>query len=159
MDRRNALKRFGLASIGMTALSATATAAEAQSPEPAVKISGQYKYPGVDGKLLVNKARAYRVLDEMKVDGLIAVTPINVHCLSNTISTLTKMHVDYPAFATFPRDPGQTSFFITSTGNASSGDHVQIGGRGQPVRVGERARLAVIGLIDRIDRQRDTVGE
>jgi Xaa-Pro aminopeptidase len=28
------------------------------------------------------------------------------------------MHVEYPAFATFPRDPSQTSFFITSTGNA-----------------------------------------
>jgi Xaa-Pro aminopeptidase len=102
----------------MTAPTPAGGAASAQGPEPAVKLSGRYAYPGVDGRLLVNKARAWQVLDEAKVDGLIAVTPINVHYLSNTVSTLTKMRADHPAFATFPRDPGQTSFFITSTGGA-----------------------------------------
>jgi Xaa-Pro aminopeptidase len=115
MDRRDVFKGLGLGAVGLA--SAGAMPAQA-APGGEIKISQQFKYPGVDGKLLVNKARAYDVLNAMKIDGLIAATPINVHYLSNSITILTKMQSDRPAFATFPRDPNETPFFITSTGQA-----------------------------------------
>jgi len=120
MDRRDAIKSLGLAGMGLTALAATGAGAAASDDKQGAeaKTFKPLGHAGIDGKLLVNKARAYEVLNALNIDGLIAVTPINVHYLSNTVSTLTKMHADYPAFATFPRDPAQTSFFITSTGNA-----------------------------------------
>src|SRR5690606_18620390 len=38
-------------------------------------------------------------------------------------------------------------------------DHVEIDGLGDPVRMGQRARLAIVRLIDRVDRQRDAMSE
>jgi Xaa-Pro aminopeptidase len=116
MDRRGMLTNIGLAS-GMAALAGTPGWAATASPA-AVKISNRFRHPGIDGKLLVNKERAYEVLGALNIDGLIAADPINVHYLSNTVSTLTKMRSPHPAFATFARDPSRQNFFITSTGNA-----------------------------------------
>jgi Xaa-Pro aminopeptidase len=119
MDRRDALRTIGLATAGLASIGAATKTATAGDAKPrAVTISDAYQHPGVTGKLLVNRARAHEVMAAMGIDGIVAADPINVHYLSNTISTLTKMRSDDPAFATFPRDPGQTSFFITSTGSA-----------------------------------------
>ena len=92
--------------------------AEAALRSGAVPISDQYEYPGVTGKIPVNKPRAYEVMEEMKVDGLIALDPINVFYLTNTITIGTKFRSEYPAFATFPRDPQQPSFLIAGASQA-----------------------------------------
>ncbi len=118
MDRRDALKNFGLGTAGIAAAALAPAAAGAVPGAPCIKMSERFRYPGVDGKLLVNKPRAYDVMDALHIDGLIAAAPINVHYLGNTVSTLTKMQTEQPAFATFPRAPSETAFFITSTGNA-----------------------------------------
>jgi Xaa-Pro aminopeptidase len=119
MDRRDAIKAMGLATAGVASFGMAAGSAKgADAKTRAVTISDTYQYPGVTGKLLVNKPRAYEVMEALGIDGIVAADPINVHYLANSVTTLTKMHADDPAFATFPRDPSQTSFFITSTGSA-----------------------------------------
>jgi len=70
----------------------------------------------------VNKPRAYAIMEQYKIDGLIALNPINVYYLTNTIPTMTKFRSDYGGFATFARDPKQPSFLITS--NAQTWDVV-----------------------------------
>jgi Xaa-Pro aminopeptidase len=75
-------------------------------------------YPGVDGKALVNKPRAYEVMERYGVDGLIALNPINVYYLANTMPLATRFRSTYPAFATFPRDPSQPTFLVTMPGQA-----------------------------------------
>ena len=63
-------------------------------------------------QLFVNRPRAHAVLDELGLDGLIALNPINVYYLTNTTPILTKFGRDYPAFATFAADPGQPAFLV-----------------------------------------------
>ena len=63
-------------------------------------------------KLFVNKPRAYAVLEQLGLDGMIALNPINVYYLTNTVPILTKFGRDFPAFATFAADPTQPSFFV-----------------------------------------------
>jgi Xaa-Pro aminopeptidase len=86
--------------------------AAAASRSNSVAISNEYKYPGVEGKSLVNKARAYAVMEEYGVDGLVAMSPINVYYLSNTWTLGHAFRADFSAFATFPRDRNQPSFLI-----------------------------------------------
>jgi Xaa-Pro aminopeptidase len=117
MDRRELLTGLGAASIG------SATAGEAQAstgvaPDKTVAISPEYHYPGVDGRILINKPRAYAVMEEMGIDGLVALNPINVYYIANTISVGTKFRSDMAAFATFPRDPQQPSFLVTGASQA-----------------------------------------
>ena len=107
MDRRNILKGIGATVAGSAVLSGTPVqAAETKAPVPAPAKTGY------EGKLLVNKPRAYAVLEELKLDGVIALNPINVYYLSNTWPLMTKFRTDYPAFATFARDPKQPSFLV-----------------------------------------------
>ncbi len=110
MDRRDLLTGFGVAAAGLSA--SDAWAAEAARPGNTVAISKEHKFPGVDGRSLVNKPRAYAVMEEHKIDGLVALNPINVYYLSNTIALGHKFRSEYPAFATFPRDPKQPTFLI-----------------------------------------------
>ena len=116
MDRREALNGLGVAAAGGAVFSGMA--AEAAAKSTSVTLSDEYKYPGVDGRIPVNKPRAYAVMEEMKVDGLIALDPINVFYLANTITIGTKFRSEYPAFATFPRDPKQPSFLIAGASQA-----------------------------------------
>src|SRR5438094_878678 len=111
MERRNVLTGLGAAVAGAPAVLGS-RAASAAAADKRVAISPEYKYPGVEGKLLVNKPRAYAVMEEHGIDGLVALNPINVYYLANTITVGTKFRAEYPAFATFPRDPQQPSFLI-----------------------------------------------
>jgi Xaa-Pro aminopeptidase len=110
MTRRRDL--FKGAALG--ALAAAGGLTPAQAAPAQISISDQVTYPGVTGKLLVNKPRAYEVMEEMKVDGLVALNPINVYYLANTLPVLTKFRGDWTTLATFPRDPQQPSFIVTS---------------------------------------------
>ncbi|MDX2224259.1 MAG: M24 family metallopeptidase [Rhodospirillaceae bacterium] len=114
MDRRNLLKGLGLATAGSVVAAPPAAAKLAGT----VEISAQTTYPGVEGKLLVNRPRAIAVLEQHKLDGLIALNPINVYYLANTLTTMTKFRSDYGGIATFARDPGQPSFLIASNTQA-----------------------------------------
>ena len=77
-------------------------------PEPA---------PPFDGRRLVNVERAYRFMDEQKLDALIALNPVNVFYLTNFISYRSKMAVTpYASFAVFPRNPrAPTGLVVVST--------------------------------------------
>ncbi len=96
-------------------------AAAAARPRCAATIAFDPAYarnPELGRKLPLNRDRAYAVLEELGLDGLIALRPHNVYYLTNTVTTLTAFGAEYPAFATFARDPGQPSFLISSNGNA-----------------------------------------
>lgn len=76
-------------------------------------------------ELFVNKPRAYAVLEQLHLDGLVALNPINVYYLTNTRPIFTKFGRDTPAFATFARDPSQPSFLVAhihETQNCLTGD-------------------------------------
>ena len=73
--------------------------------------------PELGRKLPLNRDRALAVLEELQLDGLVALRPHNVYYLTNTTTTLTAFGEEYPAFATFARDPGQPSFLVCSNGN------------------------------------------
>lgn len=67
-----------------------------------------------DGRLLVNKPRAYAVMDEAGLDGLIALNPVNVFYLTNYLGYKVAQLYSFPTFAVLPKDPDQPSFLITS---------------------------------------------
>lgn len=67
-----------------------------------------------DGRLLVNKPRAYEVMDQAGVDGLVALNPVNVFYLTNYLGYKVAQLYSFPSFAVMPRDPDQPSFLITS---------------------------------------------
>ncbi|MEE8348188.1 MAG: M24 family metallopeptidase [Acidobacteriota bacterium] len=111
-NRRDVLKGIAAGAVGAaTGCSLEGPVADA-SPVDIVKAE---KFPSVDGQPLINKPRAYQVLEEENLDGLIALDPVNVYYLTNTWSIGAKMRRTYPALATFARDPDQPSFLITST--------------------------------------------
>jgi Xaa-Pro aminopeptidase len=92
-------------------MAASATApAQAATTAPNLTISPP---PQTGGKLLVNRPRAYAVLEELKLDGLIAFNPINVYYLTRTWPLMTKFRTDIPAFATFSRNPQDPIFLVT----------------------------------------------
>jgi Xaa-Pro aminopeptidase len=112
LNRRDVLKGFAAGSVGaVTGCSLEGPVANASQ----VDIVKAEKFPSVDGRPLINKPRAYQVLEEENIDGLIALDPVNVYYLTNTWSIGAKMRRQYPALATFARNPNQPSFLITNT--------------------------------------------
>jgi len=111
MERRSVLKGIGQVVAGAAALGAVPGSATSSASTGAIS---PHELPPPGGKLLVNKPRAYAVLEELHLDGLIALNPINVYYLTNTWPLFTKFRGDYPAFATFARDPSQPGFLVTS---------------------------------------------
>jgi Xaa-Pro aminopeptidase len=115
MERRNVLRGIGQLVAGGAALSAVPLGSSSGTARALTSASTP---PTPGGKLLVNKPRAYAVLEELKLDGLIALNPINVYYLTNTWPLFTKFRGDLPAFATFARDPAEPSFLVTSWAQA-----------------------------------------
>jgi len=109
---------LGLIAASGARSAAAATPVSATASGPTIQMSTQFRFPGVEGKMLVNKPRAYAVLEEMKLDGLVALNPVNVYYLTNTVTVMTKFLSDVPALATFPRDPKEPSYLVTSTAQA-----------------------------------------
>jgi Xaa-Pro aminopeptidase len=117
MDRRQFLGTATATSVTAMA-AAAATVQAAQAGETSVKIVDKYIKSDLGKKIPVNKARAYEVLDELKIDGLIALRPHNIYYLTNTTPTLIAFGNEFPAFATFAKDPSQPSFLVSSNGNS-----------------------------------------
>ena len=104
----------GSAMAGLTAAEAATPAAKPVS----IQLDASYiKDPKLGKSIPVNKDRAYQVMDEHGLSGLIALRPHNVYYLTNTITNLTAFGAEYPGFGTFPRKPDQPSFLISSIGN------------------------------------------
>ena len=66
----------------------------------------------VDGRLLVNKPRAYEVMDREGMDGLVALDPLNVFYLGNFLGFYVKIRSPYPSFAVLPRAEDKPSILI-----------------------------------------------
>lgn len=67
-----------------------------------------------DGRLLANKPRAYQVMEEEGLDGIVALNPVNVFYLTNYLGYKVAQMYSFPSFAVMPRDPDQPTFLITS---------------------------------------------
>lgn len=73
--------------------------------------------PPFDRRRLVNVERAYRFMDEQKLDALVALNPVNIFYLTNFVSYRSKMAVTpFASFAVFPRNPrAPTGLVVVST--------------------------------------------
>jgi Xaa-Pro dipeptidase len=109
IKRRDLLK--GLAA--GTAVASTATFAKSTTAGATpIEIVKAESFPHVDGKALINFERAYDVMEEEGIDGLIALNWLNVYYLTSTVSIGTKFRADFASFATFPRDRNQPRHFV-----------------------------------------------
>ncbi len=113
MERRNVLRGMAVAMAGSVAAGATVEA----KISAAAKAGPQFVAAPADGKFLLNAPRAYSQLDQIGVDGFIAIHPINVHYLAN-MPVSSRFRADYPAFAIVPRDPSFPTVLVTSTAQA-----------------------------------------
>ena len=68
-----------------------------------------------DGSLLVNKPRAYEIMDREGLDGLVALTPVNVFYLGNYISYQLQKLITYPSFAVMPRAENKPSILVVAS--------------------------------------------
>jgi Xaa-Pro aminopeptidase len=64
--------------------------------------------------MLLNKARAYAIMDREGLDGLIAVEPINVYYLSDYWGALMRMRRRFYNYALLPRDPSAAAALIVT---------------------------------------------
>ena len=104
--------------LGAGAAIAAAGTATAATKRPSVPVTTQHvDDPDLGRRIPLNRARAYAVLDELGIDGIVAAQAHNVYYLTNTVTTLTLFKNEFPSFATFAKDPSQPSFLISSTGN------------------------------------------
>jgi Xaa-Pro aminopeptidase len=116
MDRREFFGTTAAATVaGLAAGTPSAIAATAKPGS--VVIDPQFNNGTLGKEIPINKQRAYEVMAEHGIDGLIALRTHNVYYITNTVTTLTPFGAEYPSFATFSRDPQQPSFLISSTGN------------------------------------------
>lgn len=67
-----------------------------------------------DGRSLVNKPHAYKVLEQAGLDGLIAVNPVNVFYFGNHLGFFSKIQVPNASFVVFPRDKTKPSILVVS---------------------------------------------
>ena len=109
IKRRDVLK--GLAA-GTAAASTTTFAGSTTASAAAIDIVKAESFPHIDGKALINFERAYDVMEEEGVDGLIALNWLNVYYLTSTVAIGTRFRSDFASFATFPRDPSQPRFLV-----------------------------------------------
>ncbi len=104
------------AAVGALAASGVGLAPRAEAARAhRLTVSDQFNYPGISGKLPVNRPRASAVMEEHGLDGLVALNPINVYYLANTLPVMTKFRSDIGALATIARDARAPSYVITST--------------------------------------------
>lgn len=109
IKRRDVLKGFAA---GTAAASATTFAGSTTAGAAPIEIVKAESFPYIDGKALINFERAYDVMEEEGVDGLIALNWLNVYYLTSTVAIGTKFRSDFASFATFPRDPSQPRYLV-----------------------------------------------
>ena len=69
---------------------------------------------GFDGRRLVNKARAYEIMDREGLDGIVAINPVNVFYLGNYFSYELQKLRAIPSFAVMPRAESKPSFLVVA---------------------------------------------
>ncbi|MCH9694554.1 MAG: Xaa-Pro peptidase family protein [Gammaproteobacteria bacterium] len=109
MKRRDILKS---ALVGGTMIAAPgcATSVEANAPPK------EYSMPPViDPGRLTNEPWARQVMRQAGVDGLVAMSDVNVFYLTNYHSFLNKMQVPNPSFGIFPLDEHRQSALVASS--------------------------------------------
>ena len=74
--------------------------------------------PLIDKGLLVNRPRAFEVMDRFNLQGLVALDPINVFYLTNVITIGVKFRSEYPGFATYAKDPDSEIHLVSSASSA-----------------------------------------
>ncbi|MSO97881.1 MAG: aminopeptidase P family protein [Rhodospirillaceae bacterium] len=70
--------------------------------------------PEFDGRLLVNKARAYEIMDREGLDGIVALNPVNVFYLGNYFSYELQKLRAIPSFAVMPRAENKPTFLVVA---------------------------------------------
>ena len=68
-----------------------------------------------DGRLPVNKPRAYEIMEREGIDGIVALNPVNVFYLGNYFSYELQKLRAIPSFAVMPRDPDKPSFLVVAS--------------------------------------------
>ncbi len=112
IDRRSFIEGLGVSAAAATVAS---NPAAASNHRHTVAVEKSASYPDVDGQPLINSAQAQRIMAEYDLAGLAALNPVNIYYLTNTIPIGAKMRWEYPSFATYPRDPDQPTFLVTTT--------------------------------------------
>ena len=114
MERRDF---FSMTAAGASAGIFGATGLTASQPARAnwgMVAPGPVPAAGFDGRLLVNKPRAYEIMEREGLDGLVALNPVNVFYLGNYISYELQKLRAIPSFAVMPRDPKMPSFLVAA---------------------------------------------
>jgi Xaa-Pro aminopeptidase len=70
--------------------------------------------PGFDGRLLVNRPRAYEIMEREGLDGIVALNPVNVFYLGNYFSYELQKLRAIPSFAVMARDPAKPIFLVVA---------------------------------------------
>ena len=105
----------GLAGGAAFALGATMLGAESAQANWGLIAPGPVPAEDFDGRSLVNRPRAYEVMEQEGVDGIVALNPVNVFYLGNYFSYEVQKLRAIPSFAVMPRDPGRPSFLVVAS--------------------------------------------
>jgi Xaa-Pro aminopeptidase len=110
MDRRDLFS--GIASLtagGMAAMAGREAEANWGMVAP-----GPVPPKDFDKRLLVNKPRAYDIMEREGVDGIVALNPVNVFYLGNYFSYELQKLRAIPSFAVMSRDPNKPIYLVTA---------------------------------------------
>lgn len=91
-----------------------ACGSSAPSQKDAIEESHLKAPPLIDRRSLINYERAYEIMDQEGVDGLIAFDPLNVFYLGNHLGYKSKFGARYPGFAVFSRDENKDVSLVLS---------------------------------------------
>ena len=114
MERRNLLHSLALGPLaaGMATLDGAISPAEANW---GMVTPGAIPPPGFDGRLLVNKPRAYEIMEREGVDGIVALNPVNVFYLGNYVGYELQKLRAISSFAVMSRDPNKPILMVVSS--------------------------------------------
>jgi Xaa-Pro aminopeptidase len=115
LNRRAALASLTTLGLALPALSVGRASAAAA---PAALGTVPVVPPEIDGKSLINRPRAYEVMKQHGVDGLVALDPMNVYYLTNTIPLMTSFRASYSGFGLFSRNPNTPVYLVTGPAEA-----------------------------------------
>lgn len=110
MKRRDLLKT---ALAGSSLIAASGCASD--TPDGNNGDSDERGQPNFDPGRLTNEPWAREVMRDAGVDGLVAMSSVNVFYLTNYQSFLSKMQVPYANFGIFPRDENRQPALVTSS--------------------------------------------
>ena len=81
--------------------------------------------PEIEGGALINKDRAWSVMEQYGLAGIIALDPINVYYMTNVRTIGVRFITEYPGFATMSPDPDMPIYLVS--GSSAAWGHRQPG--------------------------------